>query len=458
MKFKLWLLATAIAIIAGCGGGGGGGTAAGPAGATVSTFATDSINDDFDHVWVTVYKVTAEGDDDAVLMDDSAGRLMDLKALRDATGPRYALLDDRGIKSGNYRAVRVELDENLTLMPKGSSTGQARKFAAIHAGNAGRSVLKLISPLNAQVGRSNLVLDFDLATWNLDVAGRVVATLKRGNGAGLEDHRRHEREDFHGFVAGLSGTDPDFTFNLTRGPASLAVKTDANTRIFTNSGTANPTLNNGLRVEVTGTFAAGVLLASAIKIEDVSLEDRQQIKGLASNLNEAAGTLDVAVKFARGFVPDRTTYSVTTTDATMFRSDAGATLTKSEFFAALAELGASAKVEAGGTVDGGTFAAKKLKIEGEREHPMVIEVKGAVTALDATAGSLTLTVRAWQGMSLGNGVSLSVTTSAPTEYRLGRNTVDQSAFFAGIQVGSIVEAKGRLVGRSLNAIRLKDDD
>lgn len=455
MKLKTLLLGAALAIMAGCGGGGGG-SIGGPGQASMATFAADSVNDDFDHVWVTIHKVSAHGADDAVLMDDSAGRLVDLKTLHDASGARYILLDDRSIKAGDYDSVRVELDEDVMLVPKGSSSGTVHKFAEDHAGTAGRSVLNLPTRLTAS-GRGSVVIDFDLATWSLDGAGRVRANLRRGDGRGLEDRRRHEQEDFHGNIASLSGTSPNFTFTLTRGAASLTVKTDATTKIFNNSGAPNPQLANGQRVELAGVFVAGSLLASRVKIEDEAGEDPQMAKGIASNLNATAGTLNLKVIHARGFVPDRTTYSVVTSAATRFQANTGAIVTQAEFFAALTALGTGAQVEVEGTVQGGTFTAAKLKIENEHEANEA-EIKGSVSALDANLGTLKVTVSSWEGVSLSVGASISVETVGATSYRLGNTAVDRAAFFAGIGVGSKVEAKGSLVGTTLTAIRLKTDN
>lgn len=459
MKLRLLSLLLGIfAILAGCGGGGGS-AAGGPAPATVSSFATDSLDTDYSHVWVTIHKVTLEGPSDIVIFNDVTGRLIDLKTLRDAAGARYSFLDDSSITPATYTAVRVEMDEDLSLVPIGSSTAQARQFAAIHAvpGVAGRSQLRLSSPHIIIPGRNRVVLDFDLANWNLDGSGKVVAVVKKGNGVGLDDRRRHEDEDFHGTVSALAGTSPNQTFTMTRQGMSLNVKTDANTRVFNESGAANPTLANGLRVEVRGVFIAGVLLASAVKIEDEAGEDPHSIKGLASNLNEAAGTLDVKVMRARGFVPTRETYGVTTTAFTRFMSDGGAIMTKAEFFAALAAMGANAKVEAEGTVTGGTMAAVKLKLEDEGEHEHA-EIKGPITAINAVAGTLTMTVQRWEGAGFSNGQSVNVTTSGATSFRLGNSFVNKAAFFAGVTVGTIVEAKGRFDGTTLAAIRLKDDD
>lgn len=458
MKLRiLTLLLGLLAVLVGCGGGGS--TPGGAAGATVSSYATDSLDTDYSHVWVTVFKVTLEGANQIEVFNDPAGRLIDLKTLRDAAGARYEFLDDSSITPATYGAVRVELDEDLSLVPIGSTTAQARKFALVHGvpGSPGRSQLKISTPHIMIPGRNQLVLDFDLGSWNLDGTGRVLAILKRGNGQGLEDRRRHEAREYPGRVSNLTGVAPTQSFFLTRGQISLAVRTDANTRIFNESGAPNPALANGVRVEVRGVFVAGVLLANAIKIDDEVGDHPQSIKGLASNLDETAGTLDVKVLRARGFVPDRETYGVTTSATTKFMSDGGAILTKAEFFAALAALGTNAHVEAEGTVSGGVFAADKLKVEDEGEHHGA-EIKGAITAVDPVAGTLTMTVQRWEGIGFTTGQSVNVTTLPVTVYVLDHTRVPKAAFFAAIGVGTTVEAKGMYNGTTLTAFLLKKDD
>src|SRR5204863_4256038 len=79
---------------AGCGGGGGGSslTSNGRT-AEVAVFSTDSFRDDFDQVWVTVYKLElldSAGNADTLFSDD-AGKVLDLRTLLDTAVDRFAL-------------------------------------------------------------------------------------------------------------------------------------------------------------------------------------------------------------------------------------------------------------------------------------------------------------------------------------------------------------------------------
>lgn len=452
------LFAALLALFAaGCGGGGGNAGGSAKAG-TVAVYATDSLSTDFDHVWVKVYQVFLEGQSNELVFENTAGLEIDLTTLRDNSGARFAFLDDKGITPATYGQVRVVLDEELQMVPKGGTTAQSYRFAAQHAiaGSPGKSQLNLRSPSVIIPGKNELILDFDLSTWNLDGTNRVVATLKRGTRNGLDDKNRHEANDIQGTISGLSGTSPNLSFSLNRPGGSVPVKTSADTRVFNENGTTNPVLANGQRVEVYGVFVQGFFLARSVKIEDGdNSNDPHKIKGNPKNIAAPSGTFDVEVTLARGFVPESTVMNVTTSTTTRFLSDAGAPLTKDEFFAKLALAGNQVEVE--GRASGSLFTAVKAKIEDEGDENEA-EIKGPVTVLDAGAGTLTMTVQSWFGAGFTAGQAVNVTTSGTTTYRLNSDAVTKTQFFAGIGVGTIVEAKGSYNGSILAAVRLKDDD
>lgn len=453
IAFAVLLLMLALI---GCGGGGSS-AGGGAGGAQVSAFATDSINDDFDHVWVKLFKLELVGDTQKfTVFEDAAGRDVDLKSLRDATGPKFSFLDAASIPAGTYKQVNVTLAKDATLFPKGSTTGQVKQFDdKFNSPEAGKSLLVMNAPGLVVAGKVNIVVDFDLATWILQANGRVNAFLKRHNGTGLDDKDRHVDDDFGGRVSALSGTAPNFTFTLIRGNGRhFTVRTDSTTRIFNRSGATNPQLANNLKVEASGAFVAGVLLATSIKIEDDNTsEDPHKIKGTTSNLDPTGGELDVLIKRAFGFTPSQSTYRVKTTASTRFLSNTGVTLTKAEFFSALAT---SNSVEAEGTATtGGVFNALKLKLENENDANEA-ELTGPITAMGANG--FTIRVQLWENVSLQGGESIDVTFRANTQFRLGNNFVDKATFLAAVGVGSKVEVKGSLSGTTLSAIRVKDED
>lgn len=447
---KIYGFLVALVVVMGCGGGGSG---IGVAGATVNTFATDSVNDDFSHVWVKVHKIEIVGNARETLFEDVAGREIDLKSLRDLAGAKYTLMESANVANGAYTQAIVTLGRDLTVVPTGGTVGQLKQFSDDHlSANAGKCELNLpLAGFNA-VGTQNLILDFDLATWIVQPDGKVKATLKRGNGQGIENENRHIGDDFGGRIQALSGTSPNFTFTLLRGnDRHFNVKTDSNTRIFNQNGAANPILANAQHVEVSGAFVGGILLATAIKIENEDRDDDpHKIKGPGT---EANGDLSVTVRLAFGFTPDATIYSVITSPITRYLSNAGVSLTRAEF---IAQMATSTEIEVEGTARaGGVFSAVKLKLENENEENEA-EIKGPITAI--TANGLTMSASSWFGASLRQGQAITVNVNGTTQFRLGSATVSRAQFFAGVAVGGIVEAKGSLTGSVLSASRIKDDD
>ncbi len=446
---KILGFVAALALLAGCGGGGGSPVSAA---AIINTFATDSINDDFSQVWVKIHKIEIVGTTRATLFDDAAGKIINLKTLRDAIGAKYSLMDSAGASPGAYTQAVVTLDRELSLVPKGSTTAQAKQFSDDHnSATAGMSELKLaLAGFNA-IGTKNLVLDFDLANWNVQPDGKVRAELRRGDDSGLGDERRHVGDDFGGRIQALAGTAPNFAFTLLRGNGRhFSVKTDSATRVFNQNGAANPVLVNALHVEVSGAFVGGVLLASVIKIENEDRDDDpHKIKGVGT---ESAGVISVAVRMAFGFTPDRTTYTVNTNASTRYLSNAGVPMTRATFIAAMVS---AAEIEVEGTaLAGGLFNAVKLKLEDEDENEA--EVKGPITAI--TANGLTMSARSWFGASLTLNQTVTVNVSGATEFRLNSDSVTREQFFAGVAVGTTVETKGSMNGAVMTAIRVKDDD
>jgi hypothetical protein len=457
MKGKLALGTFGALVIFGCGGGGGGTVGTGSGSAPVAVFATDNLNRDYDQVWVKIHRVELVRDSGTTtVFEDAAGRVIDLRKLRDASGARFSFLGQRAAPTGTYSAVRVRMGSELTLVPKGNSTGQSRQFAAAYdvPGLPGFSQISF-NQRQTVGGSTRLVVDFDLSAWAVDsTTGRVTALVKPGEDRGLDDRTRHEAEDYEGLVSGLSGSAPNQTFRL----GEWSVTTSATTRIFREVGAANPVLANGTSVEVRGTFVQGTLKADSIKIEDESgTDDPADLKGLVSSFNAATGQIQVTILRARGFVPSGTRYLVQDSAQTLHLSDAGMRLSREDFYAALTALGASAQVEAEGTVSGTTFSARKLKIEDETETGEA-EVIGTVTAEDEAAGTLTVTVTGFFGGSFTLGQSLPVTTMASTEYRDGGRTLTKAQFFAAISSGSRVEVKGTWDGTRLVAERLNPED
>ena len=112
--------------LAGCGGGGSG-TPSAPAvrSVNVGAFITDSFREDYDHVWATILKIELVAADGTAmtLFDNTTGKTVDIKSLRDATGARFSFLDKKSIPVGSYTGLRITVASTVTLFPKGSATG-----------------------------------------------------------------------------------------------------------------------------------------------------------------------------------------------------------------------------------------------------------------------------------------------------------------------------------------------
>lgn len=465
------LAALAALVVVGCGGGGGaagGGGTPGPSEATVSLFATDNMNDAYDHVWVTLYGVDVVNRAGQTInaFRDDAGRTVDLKALRDGSGNRFLFLANSRLSSGEYASARVSLGRSLSIVRAGSTTGESRTFAttANDPSNPARSLVTADFPAPIHLGAANrtLTLDFDLSRWNDD--GATVTPVVVNGPPVSDDSGRHESEDYHGQIAGLTGTTPTFRFNLVRGALSTPVVTDANTRIYNGNGAPNAILSPGGRVEVRGVFSASdqALKAATIKIESGvgSGEDPHQIKGAPSAINAAAGTFDASVRQAEGFLPSATSVHVVTGAPTLFFTNGGVRMTKDEFFAALAT---APLVEVEGVYDpvSQTLTAAKAKLEDDHRggggDDRLVEVKGGASEINATSGRFTVTIVEYEGF-IPSGTTIAIQTNSATRFRDKRNELARDAFFAALPAARRVKVEGSLQAGAMIAKSARIED
>lgn len=466
--FSFAALSLAASLVAGCGGssGGGGGSAPGK----VAVYVTDSLGSN-DHVWVTIHKIVVNSDSASqTVYDDAAGKVVDLASLRDSRGSKYNFFALSGLKSGSYKSASVTMAKALTLVPKGSLTGTSREFADQFDDGAGKSKVTFGFKNPRLLGQSDptLAIDFDLQNWNL-VGGKVVPLIKESDGSGLGQEDRHQHDDYHGKVSALTGTAPDQQFTLN-GPngSSITVTTDSKTVVYRRNGDPNPTLAISQNVEVRGAFMSttGVLKADSIKIEG-GTSSSDEVRGAPGAVNAGAGTFDVTVSGCHGFLPSGKVVHVVTTDATKFRASHGVTLTKDEFYAALAT---ATNVEVEGAYDDATqtITASHAKIEdsddgsgggggGGGHHEA--EAKGSSSAIDAVAGSFTLTLSEWEGFTSQVGSTVSVTTSGTTQFFDKRkNPITKDAFFTQLAVLGHAEVKGDYSSGTIAAVRCKLED
>lgn len=460
-RIILGALATgALALTIGCGGSG---VPATGSGGRVTTYFTDDMGTN-DHVWVKVHKVelvTTSGGTETVF-EDTVGREIDLRTLRDGTGARFAFVGAENAPAGTYQGVRVTMDRNLTIYPPAATVGSPRSFdpSFLVPGGSGhvRADMAFASPIVIGSGAQEVVVDFDLSQWD-DTGTLVSPVLVPGGTSGLNDEARHERHSFHGTISSLAGTSPDQSFTLTVRPGfTFTVMTSSATAIYFSSGTGSPTLTNGQTVEVKGVYSrtADAFKAHSVKIRSVGdHRGGAEIHGAPSNIGTSQ--FDVTVRSARGFIPPATVIHVTFGSGTRFFSDGGVPIDQATFLLGLAT---SPGVEAEGTFVPltRTLAATKLKLDDEDgEHEA--EARGAPSAIDAGARTFKVTLSAWAGFSGSVGALLDVHMISSATFRdAGGNEVNAATFFAALATAPAVEVEGTLQGTVFHARKAKIED
>ena len=220
-------------------------------------------------------------------------------------------------------------------------------------------------------------------------------------------------------------------------------------------------LTVGSKAEAEGTYddAGQTMEATKAKLDDDGAVDDHEARGTVSNIDAAAKAFDLTLTAWMGFSGTAgDVLRVTMQANATFRDSNGAPIDAAAFFAAIAD-GATVEVE--GTAGASGFSAKKAKIEdgagGGGEDPA--EAKGSAGTIDATAGTLTLTLSEWFGFDGQVGGQINLVTTGSTEYRdADGQTLDKAAFFALVTDGTTVKADGTFASGTLTARRLKIDD
>lgn len=453
MKLKtLYTLAAAVIIAAGCGGSGGGSNiTGGTTSGSLSLFATDNLVEGYDHVWVSIKKIeliSASGN--KVVMDDDKGRVLDLLSLRDPSGRRFTLLSNHAINSGTFSGLTVTLDENLSIFPKGATKATEAKF---DGATGGAKDLTITFPTPTTVTpNSNLIVDFDLANWNL-ATGLVSAVdgkfLKVVEDASVGNVDRHERDDYRGTISGLTGTAPNQTFTLTQGPSTIVVKTNDATTLFNADGSASPVLANNTAVEVYGAYSKtdNALLASKIKVGSEPADDKnKKVKGKIVSFVAMTNTITIDLERCENQLPTTTTIRIDYADTALFFGNRGTKYTVAEFEAALAN---DAYIAAQGTLVDGVLTASKIQLEAggdrgddDRDKPGRADIFGAPASVDATAGTFKVKANRWEGVPPMASVEISVKTDDKTQYGVNGKQGTAADAYAELAKGTLVYVTG----------------
>ncbi len=447
----------------GCGGSSGGG--GGSNDDSASIFLTDDLSTGYDHVWVTIKQVSLGrvGGGSDVVFDSTTGVVVDLRSLRDAQGRRFKFLTRDDDLSGQYDSVSVVLDDDVTLFTTGSTTGLARTFEGSVAGN--KTLTDTFAARTFGPGNDNLIIDFDLSQWNENGSQVTGALINVVNDDSVNDDSRHERENYPGFISGLNGTAPNQTFTLTQGGQTFQVQLNADTRVDRSGGNGNPVLANGQHVVVRGTFDTGLnaIVADRVKITGSDgNDDEDEARGNVSNIDANAGTFDLSVIDVDDFLPAGDPIHVVTNGSTTFRSNAGTTITKDEFFALLND---EDEVEVEGEYNSGTntLTAIKVKFEDDDDDEDNGEVTGATSAVDLTLFTFKVQASSFSGINVQPGSLITVVTTDSTVYRPlsgGDPNITREQFFTAIAgtPGHIAEVEGHWDGSVLTAFKVKLED
>jgi len=453
-------------LLVGCGGSGGSGGGS-SSGGNAAVFITDDLTTGYDHVWVTIKSISVGkvGGGSTVVFSEADGVQVDLRSLRDADGRRFQFLAFAENLAGTYDSVTVVLDDDVVLYPTGSNTGLKRTFDG--SVNGEKTLTATFDAKTFTKGSDDdLIIDFDLSKWNDNgtfVTDAVIVVLE--DDPDFDDHGRHDRRSYPGRINNLIGTAPNQTFTLRRGNHEIDVRLNSETsieRLEDNSGSA---LQNGMHVVVRGFFdtTANVLVAERVKITgNDDDEDNDEAYGTAINIDAVAGSFDMDVDSAEGFVPASNPIHVTSTATTKYRAESGDFVTRAEFFAMVT---ATTVLEVEGQYDSltNTLVATKIKVdEDDDEDNHEAEIAGATSSVDAVLGTFVVTVESFSGINVNLGDHLNVVVDSDTEFRGlgGTGIITREQFFAALAAspGHDVEVEGHWDGTTFFAEKVKLED
>lgn len=460
---SLSLAASTVLGLVGCGGGGATSPINPATGNQVSLYVTDDVSTTYDHIWVTIKKVTLTSASGVVTVyDNPTGQQLDLTQLHDNVGSVFAFLGTGSIPPGTYTAASFTLGKDVTVVAKGGTTTTTKTFKNLDSSN-NRIVNVTFPTAKTVAGGEQFVFDFNLLKWTEDGAG-IEPVIDDAPKTGLEDENRHFALEFKGTASDLTGAAPDQTFKLTTPQGfSFQVQTSADTALNYSDGSANPTLTAGAKVWVHGVFTSG---SSAFKADSIRIKaSGDAVAGAALSGGKIdtheTGSINFVMKvgFANGFTPAATTVNVVSTDTTQWFGFAGKSLTRDEFAERL-NVAEKALVEGSYDATTNTLTALRIKLDGRRELERVnCEVVGAPSAGDATAGTFTLGRFEASGGNVNKDRSLTVSVTSETELVQANGTAFANAtdFWAALATAPRVSVAGKVdpATRTLTAKRVR---
>ncbi len=433
------LSAAALATLVACGGGGGSTASSGGQQVAMSTYITDAVSDDYSQVWVGVLKITAidTSGNEVTLFSSDTAQIYNLSSL-DSVGQ---LMSQATIPAGTYRAVRVTLADEITLVK--ASDGSS--VDAFFTGDGSTKTLRVEIEYNP-AAENALVLDFDLArfTTSVNATGQTIVSpiiVKRPK-SDLREFIRNQAE-VHGTVVSVNTATNQVVVNDSRlgngvviTLATDGVVVDETTRTTTTLAS----LTAGMRVEAKGIVVSSTdsttatVQASVIKIEASNIADtranRARGEGTVVGYDSATQLLTVALNEA-SFLPDSRDVVVDVTNA---RFAHGST---ADLLVVGAEVSFKGSLNTAASASSDVIA-RVVDVEGadsdddsSSSSSNVDEVEGTVTAVSGTT------------VTVSTGSTTYTVETAGALFREGRSSC--------LVVGATLEAKGALSGNVLTA-------
>ncbi|MBC8101312.1 MAG: hypothetical protein H7Z41_01815 [Cytophagales bacterium] len=407
-----------------------------PAGATqrAGVFVTGAAPKGYAHAWVTLHKIevvdTAEKA--AAIWEDPDGLALDLATLKDATGPRYALITSAAVPAGRaHTRIRLTLGKAALLYAPKAAVAQTLPLSdSLGRDGEGRPTLSfsLKKAHDLGSGKDPIVIAFDPGKMALN-GGRVNVVAFDGSSnakQSLVSANRQEPAQFRGTVgdiakatsdkSGKSGdTGAETTFTLQGGEgqsvvvqvaagvpitdeALSAVAAPDSTKPDTKTATATPTLITGRRALVRGTLAldtrrivateivlrADLPVATEGESSDapaaVPVTAEASIVGVATEVKPDTSAFVMEVRQVYGLVPSQSAVNVSIGKGATLRSLRGGVITAADLYASLKRAGV--QVEAAGTFDPitATLIASRVTLgEGPVSAPSAAPGSGAAT-------------------------------------------------------------------------------
>ncbi len=350
------VLSMALAL-SGCGGGGGGGSTSGSG--EMGVFVTDSFNDQFSQVWVDLFKIEASTDGmnwvTLFASDDPNGTPIDIASLSSAA----QLLSTVTVPAANYTQVRVTLGDDVTLVPSNGGPPQTVQVTGgTDIGNGERQITLVATTPVASGQLSNLVVDFDLAAFQL-VGGKLQPSIHQGDNSHFGPKQKFA--ELHGTVTNLTSSGFDLTL---RNGHIVHVALTPDTVVFGEHGGQSMTLANGQQVEVRGTVdtTSHVVTADRIIVDNDSDSDNGMhfvgARGTVGTVDTTHSSFQLTLQDADHFAPNSGTITVVTDAHTVFHRG-------HHHSASFADISTGETVEVVGTLDLSTMTltAKRVEIQ-----------------------------------------------------------------------------------------------